>query len=178
MPDYFPLKKNLRLKYVYTSSEFENASTVLIDIISVDKKGKSVRAKARMTIDIKGTATSAEYTITRDSKWIVTGDGIVVGGRKEIPVRPVKGARWDAYPDASEVVSVNEKVRVPAGRFNRCVKVVTRLAGGDAGSAVRYYAPGTGFVLEKYSGENMQAEVKLVSAGTVAEPAKPSRRKR
>lgn len=175
--DYFPLRKGMGFEYAYTSSEFEGKASALIEILSTSKKAGGLLAQARMTINIKGTANSTDYSITRSSKWLITSDGIVVGGRKEYPIPPAVGSKWDEYPDASKIVSLSEKVSVPAGKFKKCMKVVTLLAGGDSGNSVRYYAPRVGYVLEKYFGEDMQAEVKLVSINSG--PATPvSRRKR
>lgn len=177
MADYFPLKKNLRFEYSYTSSEFEGVAKVLIEILSVSRKSAGLCAEARMTVDIKGTPTSSDYRIMRSSKCLSTGDGIVTGGRKEYTLPAAVGAKWDEYPDANEITSLSERISVPAGKFSKCMKVMTLLSGGDSGTATRYYAPGVGYVYEKYSGEDMAAEVKLVSTGKG--PATPvSRRKR
>src|SRR3989339_703344 len=123
MADYFPLKRGMRLEYKYTSSEFDGVSKASIDILSVTEKGSSASADARMTVDIKGTPSSIDYKITRNTKGVITGDGIIAGGRKEFPNPPKKGMKWDEYPDANEIVSITEKVSVPGGKFTGCMKV-------------------------------------------------------
>jgi len=52
---------------------------------------------------------------------------------------------------------------VPAGAYNGCLKITTRLSGGDAGSAERYYAPGVGLVYERINSEDRQETLKLTS---------------
>jgi hypothetical protein len=43
------------------------------------------------------------------------------------------------------------------------MKVTTKIGGGDAGSAERYYAPGIGLVYEEVRGEDVQETIKLIS---------------
>ncbi len=155
------------MQYSYKSSEFPCIAKVFIEIISVSKTKAKTCAQARMTVDLKGTATSVNYTISRNKQWLITSDGIVMGGRKEYPIPPNKGCKWNDYPDSSEIISMSEKINTPAGRFSNSMKVVTMLSGGDSGSSVRYYAPGAGYVFENYASEDIRAEVKLVSFGII-----------
>lgn len=171
MADYFPLKEQTRYEYKFTSTEFEGTAKVYIDILSVSKKAAKTVAQARMIFELRDSHTT-EYTITRDAKWLTTADGVMIGGRREFPLPVKEGAKWDEHPDSSEVVSLSDKVSIKAGKFAKCMKVVTMLAGGDSGKSVRYYAPGVGYILEDYNGEDKTCELELVAVTKVPEEKK------
>lgn len=175
MADYFPLKDQTRFEYKFTSTEFEGTARVFIDILEVKKKAAKLVAQARMIFELRDSHTT-EYTITRDAKWLTTADGVIVGGRREFPLPPKEGAKWDESPDASEVISLSDKVSIKAGKFANCMKIVTMLAGGDAGKSVRYYAPGVGYILEEYSGEDKTCELELVAVSKVPEEKKKGKK--
>jgi len=176
MADYFPLKDQTRFEYKFTSTEFEGTARVFIDILEVKKKAAKLVAQARMIFELRDSHTT-EYTITRDAKWLTTADGVTVGGRREFPLPPKEGAKWDESPDASEIISLSDKVSIKAGKFANCMKIVTMLAGGDAGKSVRYYAPGVGYILEEYSGEDKTCELELVAVSKVPEEKKKKGKK-
>ncbi len=173
--DYFPLKENTRFEYKFTSTEFEGVARVFIDILTVAKKANKIVAQARMIFELRDSHTT-QYTITRDPKWLTTADGVIIGGRREFPIPVREDAKWNEYPDASEIVSLSDKVSIKAGKFVRCMKIVTMLAGGDAGKSVRYYAPGVGYILEEYNGEDKTCELELVAVAKVPEEKKKSRK--
>ena len=176
MADYFPLKDKTRFEYKFTSTEFEGTARVFIDVLEVKKKAAKLVAQARMIFELRDSHTT-EYTITRDAKWLTTADGVIIGGRREFPLPPKEGAKWDEYPDASEIVSLSDKVSIKAGKFANCMKIVTMLAGGDAGKSVRYYAPGVGYILEEYNGEDKTCELELVAVSKVPEEKKKKGKK-
>ena len=173
--DYFPLKEQTRYEYKFTSTEFEGSAKIFIDILSVAKKAAKTVAQARMIFELRDSHTT-EYTITRDGKWLTTADGVITGGRREYPVAMKEGAKWEEYPDSSEVISLSDKVSIKAGKFAKCMKIVTMLAGGDAGKSVRYYAPGTGYILEEYNGEDKTCELELVAISKVPEEKKKGKK--
>ena len=173
--EYFPLKEGTRFEYKYKSTEFAGIAKVFIDIVKVVKKPGKTVAQAEMIFELRDTHTD-EYTITRDAKWLTTADGVMVGGRREFPLPPKEGASWNESPDVNEIVSLSDKVSIKAGKFQNCMKIVTRLAGGDAGKSVRYYAPGVGYILEEYTGEDKTCELELVSVGKIPPP--PVKKKR
>ena len=160
--DYFPLKENTRYEYKFKSTEFSGVARVFIDILKVKKKPGKTVAQSRMTFELRDSHIT-DYTITRDARWLTTADGVLVGGRKEFPALLKEGFKWDEYPDSSEVVSLSDKVSIKAGRFVKCLKIVTRLSGGDAGKSVRYYAPGVGYILEEYTAEDKTCELELLA---------------
>lgn len=175
--DYFPLKEKTRYEYEFKSSEFDGTAKVYIDIIKVNKKGSSVTAHARMKFILRDEHTT-EFKIKKDSKWVITTDGIVVGGRKEFPLPPKEGIKWDEYPDSNEIVSMTDKLSIKAGKFTNCLKVLTKIAGGDAGMATRYYAPGVGYVMEDYMAEDKNCFVELVSISKLKDEDLVEKRRR
>ena len=175
MADYFPLKAQTRYEYKFTSTEFDGTAKIFIDILNV-KGGAKATAEARMIFELRDTHTT-KYLITRDAKWVTTADGVITGGRREFPLPAKEGAKWNEAPDSSEIVSTSDKVSIKAGKFAKCMKVVTMLAGGDAGKSVRYYAPGVGYILEEYGGEDKTCEVELVAVTKVPEEPKKGRKK-
>ena len=166
--DYFPLKERTRYEYEFKSSEFDGVAKVYIDILKVKKKGNTTTAFARMRFVLRD-ENITEFKIKKDLKWVITTDGIVIGGRKEFPLPPKEGSRWNEYSDYNEIVSMTDKVSIKAGRFENCLKVVTRIAGGDAGVGIRYYAPNVGYILEDYKAEDRISYVELVSVSEVPE---------
>ncbi|OIO00784.1 MAG: hypothetical protein AUJ51_09605 [Elusimicrobia bacterium CG1_02_56_21] len=173
--EYFPLKDRTRFEYKFTSTEFEGEAKIYIDILEVKKKAAKTVAQARMIFELRDSHTT-QYTITRDAKWLTTADGVIIGGRREFPLPVKEGAKWDEYPDSSEVVSLSDKVSIKAGKFAKCMKIVTKLAGGDAGKSVRYYAPGIGYILEEYSGEDKNCELELLAIYKVPEEKKKGKK--
>lgn len=167
MADYFPLKDSTRLEYSFESTEFEGKAKVYIDLFQISKKTDSTIAQAKMTFILRDT-TIDDYVITKSKKWMTTANGVIIGGRKEFPL-PVKvGTKWDESPDSNEITSISEKVSVKAGKFEKCMKVVTQLSGGDSGKSIRYYAPGVGYILEKYLAEDKTCKIELVSVSKLS----------
>jgi len=166
--EYFPLKENTRYEYRLKSTEFDGAARIFIDILKVAKKPAKTVAQARMIFELRDSHIT-EYTITRDAKWLTTADGVIVGGRREFPLPVKEGAKWSEAPDSSEIVSISDKISIKAGKFQKCMKVVNMLSGGEAGKSVRYYAPGVGYILEEYSGEDKTCELELTAICKVPE---------
>lgn len=176
MSDYFPLKEKTRYEYKFTSTEFEGTAKIFIDILEVKKKAGKLVAQARMIFELRDSHTT-QYTITRDAKWLTTADGVIIGGRREFPLPVKEGAKWDEAPDSNEIVSLSDKVSIKAGKFAKCMKIVNLLAGGDSGKSVRYYAPGVGYILEEYNGEDKTCELELLAVSKVPEEKKKKSKK-
>lgn len=162
MKDYFPLKEKTRYEYEFKSTEFDGVATVYVDILKVNKKGSIVNADARMIFKLRD-ENITKFKIKKDGKWVITTNGITIGGRKEFPIPPLEGKKWDEYPDYNEIISVTDKVSIKAGKFSNCLKVMTKIGGGDGGIAFRYYAPNVGYILEDWKGEDRQMYAELVS---------------
>ncbi len=162
---YFPMNKGMKLKYEYTSSEFDDAKIVVIEIIEVSARNEEVYAKVRMTPNLGGRTASRFYTITRTPKGIFSGETIIMGPRKEFPIPLKVGRQWTEGSNLNRISSLKSKVKisVPAGDFPGCLRVVTKIDGGDGGSAIRFYYPGVGLVYEEYNGEDRQDAIRLIS---------------
>jgi len=176
MADYFPLRKGDKYDYQYSSSEFDGVGAASVIIMEVKRNARETTVLAKLTVILKGHQTSTEYSIKKTGKAIISGDGIVHGGRIEFPLPVRNGAKWCEEPDRCEIVSLKEKAEVPAGKFSGCLKVSGELEDGE-GIAERFYAPGVGLVMETYNTPSLQAQVSLVSVST-ATPAelKPKRK--
>lgn len=61
------------------------------------------------------------------------------------------GAQWQDEIFKSEVISIDEKIEVPAGKYNDVVKIKrTSLKDKDSGENYEYYAKGVGLVMREY----------------------------
>lgn len=162
-PDWFPLMEGYKLTYHHTSTEFEGTEVVELELSDLrafrnDAQAKVVLARTRMG----GKPEREEYLIKKTVKHVSAEGGVLKLKRIEYPLPPVVGKRWVEEPDLSVVAALDASIEVPAGKFNRCLRVNTYLAGGDGGSALRYYAPGIGYVYEEYSSETWGSRVRLV----------------
>ena len=170
--DYFPLKKGLTLYYTQKSSEFSGSADVRLVVENVKKRGRGKLAEVRMYTTLNGHTVKILFTVNTNSRGVVSTNGIAFGGRTEYKL-PIKiGLKWDEEPDTHEIVSSSETVKVPAGSFKHCLKVVTEIGGGDSGVGTRIYAPGVGLVWEKYAGEDLATTLKLVKHGIEKLPEK------
>lgn len=162
-PDYFPLIVGLRWNYQHTSTEFDGIESVEIEIQDVQGFREDVLAAALIRRRRMGQETSKSYRIKKTAKEVSSDSGVLGWGRKEFPLPPVPGKTWIEEPDRHEIASLDSEIQVPAGHYIRCLRVNTLLAGGDGGSALRYYAPGVGYVYEEYSSETSGSRVSLSS---------------
>jgi hypothetical protein len=107
--------------------------------------------------------------VNNDGSWLVGGttlpsDPPTTGNAPNptvfMPANPQVGDLFkpeDLFPvvdETAEVVSVNVKVKVPAGRFQGAIKIeeTSRL---EPGKTTKWYAPGVGVVMEKARGQNL-----------------------
>lgn len=158
---YFPIDRVLRLEYEHASSEFIGTRTIILEFTSYSASDNSVGV--RKTSIGRTSARSVEYVVNVYPGGVMAGNSPLGGARLELPLPVVPGSSWQEGPDQSRVAALGARVAVPAGSFADCVRVVTRLAGGEAGVAERYYAPGVGLVYETRRGEDFQETLKLVS---------------
>ncbi|MBI3550539.1 MAG: hypothetical protein HY078_15990 [Elusimicrobia bacterium] len=162
-PDYFPLRSGRSLRYAHTSSEFEGVETVDLRVVTVSEVARSRVADIEMTRTRMGEVHTHTFRMVRSAKELRSEDGVLGHPRVEFPIPPVPGTSWIDEPDRHELVSLDETLSVPAGTFDRCLRVNTYLAAGDAGSAIRYYAPEVGYIYEDYAEETRGSRVKLIS---------------
>ena len=161
--EFFPLTPGLRWAYEHRSSEFEGVEIVELALEALPGTPPGSAARATL-LRHPPEAPSREYSydIRATGTEVFSEGGILGLTRREFPLPPKVGQRWVEPPDINEIVSDRETVNTPAGEFSGCLKVNTYLAAGDSGCAVRYYAPGVGYVFEEYSSETWGAQVKLI----------------
>lgn len=93
-------------------------------------------------------------------------DGVYHAGVLVLPDRA--GTVWAVPPRDYRLEGFNGRARVPAGDFEGCAVVSYLIAGGDAGSGERFYAPGVGLVLETCRDESDPYETRLLRIGRMA----------
>jgi hypothetical protein len=158
---YLPLHQQAVLEYEYTSSEFTGAKSIRLEYMSYSDKDKS--AAVNMIIFNRTKPRVSNFVVTVAPDGIRSSDSPVYGPRLEIPLPLTYNYVWHEGPDRNRVAGFNSTVSVPAGIYHGCLKITTRLSGGDAGSAERYYAPGIGLVYEKINSEDRQEIIQLAS---------------
>ncbi|HAT71453.1 MAG TPA: hypothetical protein DCS63_01380 [Elusimicrobia bacterium] len=159
--DYLPLDKRFVYEYEYTSSEFAGAKTIRLEYMEYSETARSV--KVNMIVFNKTKPRVSDFVMTAGDAGIRSSDSPLAGPRLEIPFPLVYNQTWNEGSDRNRVAALNAKVSVPAGVYSGCLKITTRLGGGDAGAAERYYAPGVGLVYEQVTAEDSQQTIKLVS---------------
>ncbi len=159
--EYLPLNKRAVLEYEFTSSEFTAAKAVRVEVMNYSAADKT--AQVNMVIFNKTKPKVSNYVLTAAQDGIRSTDSPLAGPRLEIPMPLAYNQVWNEGYDRHRVAALNAKVTVPAGVYNGCLKIVTKLGGGDAGTAERYYAPGVGLVYERITAEDGQQTLKLVS---------------
>jgi hypothetical protein len=159
--EYLPLNKKAVYEYEYTSSEFTGVKAVRVEFMAYSETSKTVQVN--MIIFNKTKPKVSNFVITSDASGIRSSDSPLAGPRLEIPFPLVYNQVWNEGYDRNRVAALNAKIAVPAGTYNGCLKIVSKLGGGDAGSADRYYAPGVGLVYEQITAEESQQTLKLVS---------------
>lgn len=158
---YLPISRRAVLEYEYTSSEFTDPKTIRLEFLSYSEKDKT--AAVNMIIFNKTKPRVTNFVVASDAQGIRSSDSPLYGPRMEIPFPLTYNMVWNEGADRNRVAALNAKVTVPAGTYNGCLKIATRLSGGDAGSAERYYAPGVGLVYEKINSEDRQETLRLTS---------------
>ena len=162
-PDYFPLLEGFKLRYEHTSTEFEGVETVETVYGEVKAFRDDAECLVTLTRSRGGARPTLEtYRVVRDAKRLYAEGGVLRIPRVEFVRPPVAGKSWVEAPNRHVIAASDARIEVPAGRFGRCLRVNTFLAGGDGGSAIRYYAPGLGYVYEEYSDEAWGSRVKLL----------------
>lgn len=161
-PDYFPLMEGYKLKYHHTSTEFDGIELVDIEIKDLRAFREDAHAIAVLTRSRQGNTATETYKIHKTVKKVSAEGGVLQFSRVEFPLPPVVGKRWTEAPNLHEIAALDASIDVPAGKFHRCLRVNTYIAGGDGGSAIRYYGPGVGYVYEEYSDETWGSRVRLV----------------
>ena len=159
--EYLPISRRAVFEYEYTSSEFTGSKTIRVEYMSYSEADRTVQVN--MVIFNRTKPRVVNYVMKSDATGIRSSDSPLYGPRLEIPFPLEYNAVWNEGPDRNRVAALNAKITVPAGTYNGCLKVLTRLSDGDAGAAVRYYAPGVGLVYEQINSEEKQETISLTS---------------
>ncbi|MHB0996733.1 MAG: hypothetical protein ACYC2I_10225 [Elusimicrobiales bacterium] len=159
--DFLPLNKRAVYEYEYTSSEFLGAKLIRVEFMSYSDAEKT--AAVNMIIFNKTKPKVSNFVISAGPSGIRSSDSPIYGPRLEVPVPLTYNMTWNEGADRNRVAALNAKITVPAGAYSGCLKITTRLNGGEAGAAERYYAPGVGLVHEQVISEDRQDMIKLVS---------------
>ncbi|OIO01778.1 MAG: hypothetical protein COX65_05195 [Elusimicrobia bacterium CG_4_10_14_0_2_um_filter_56_8] len=159
--DYLPLNKRTVIEYEYASSEFPGVKTIRMEYLDYSEKDQS--ARVNMIIFSRNKPQVANFILASGKDGVRSTDSPLYGPRLEIPYPLVYNAVWNEGPDRNRVAALNAKITVPAGTYNGCLKITTRLNGGDSGAGERYYAPGIGLVYEQIISEDRQETLKLTS---------------
>lgn len=159
--DFLPISKRAVYEYEYTSSEFLGAKVIRVEFLSWSEADKT--AAVNMIIFNKNKPKVSNFAISSGPSGIRSSDSPIYGPRLEIPVPLAYNMTWNEGADRSRVAALNAKVTVPAGAYSGCLKISTRLNGGESGAAERYYAPGVGLVYEQVVSEDRQDTIKLTS---------------
>ena len=162
-PDYFPLMEGYRLRYEHTSTKFDGVEAVEVRLKDLRAFRDDAQATALLARSRSGRSDAETYKIRKTARQVAAEGGVLGFSRIEFPMPPVIGKRWTQEPDIHEIAALDADIEVPAGKFRRCLRVNTYIAGGDGGSAIRYYAPGVGYVYEEYSDETWGSRVRLVA---------------
>jgi len=151
---YLPISIKGVYEYEFTSSEFQGAKKVIVEYKGYSEKDSM--AIASITYFNKNGKKTYDFTLKIAQNGIVASDTILAGARVEIPFPLFKGKEWTENSDKNRVSTFSAKVSVPAGTFDNCLKITTKIGGGDAGFSERYYAPGKGLVMETVNAEDKQ----------------------
>ncbi len=160
-PDYFPLQRGYRLRYAHTSTRFEGLETVNIEFTDIQELRQGAQALAVLTRSRLGQNSSQSYLVLRESSRVLAEGGVLGMPRLEFERPPAVGRVWRQADGVHTIASLDASIEVPAGKFARCLRVNTLLA--DGGTAIRYYAPGVGYVYEEYSEKKDGSRVALVA---------------
>ena len=162
--EYLPLNRRAVLEYEYTSSEFAGTKIVRLEYTEYSEKDQT--AKVSMIIFNRSKPRVSNFVLAANTTGVRSSDSPLYGPRLELPFPLVYNSVWTEGADRSRVAALNARVTVPAGVYNGCLKITTRLNGGEAGAAERYYAPGVGLVYEQIISEDRQETIRLTSYQT------------
>ena len=159
--EYLPIKRKVIYTYEYTSGDFRGSRVLTVEYLEYSEKDSSV--KVTMTTFDHNKPKLDTFVLFSTRAGIHALNSPLAGPRLEIPSPAAYNAAWDEGSDRNRIAAVNAKITVPAGSFTNCLKISSRLGGGDTGTAERYYAPGVGLLFEQILAEDKQETIKLTS---------------
>ncbi|MEA3307115.1 MAG: hypothetical protein U9Q34_04970 [Elusimicrobiota bacterium] len=159
--DYYPIDKSMIYEYEYTSTDFLGSKKVIFEFVNYSEKDNSVNVNVTI---IKGSKSyKMTYNLTLAYDGIYSTNSFLEGPRLEMPNSIYRGKAWTKGANKNWISSVRSRVDIPAGYFEGCVRIKTRIGDGDAGSAVRYYSRGIGLLYEEWQAEDKVETLRLIS---------------
>lgn len=159
--EFFPMRKNRIYEYEYTSSEFLGTRKLTIEYL--DYSEQEGLLTARLTAYNRTTPWVEDYSVQFKGDGLHATSSPLGGPRMEIPLPLYQNRSWSEGAYYNRVTSLKYRTTVPAGTFEGCLKILSKIGGGDTGSAYRIYAPGVGLVEEVLSAEDRQDHIRLVA---------------
>ena len=159
--DFYPINRKIRYEYEYTSTDFLGLKHVIFEFMNYSEKDSSV--------DVNVTVIKGDKSYKLTYKLVLAYDGIyssnsfLEGPRLEMPNSIYRGKAWIKGANKNWISSVKSVVDVPAGHFEDCVRIKTKIGDGDAGSAIRYYTRGIGLLYEEWQAEDKVETLQLLS---------------
>ena len=158
---YAPFHRGGVYNYEYTSSGFAGSRTLRLEYGAFSASDSSVMVTRTVFNNNGPQVTVFRVYLTRSG--LQAGGSPLAGPRLEMPSQPALNQAWDEGQDRSRVAAVNTTIKTAAGNYTGCVRIITRLAGGQGGTTNRYYAPGVGLVAEQLLTTGKQEMISLVS---------------
>jgi len=159
--DFYPINQLMTYNYEYTSTDFLGTKYVTFEFINYSEKDNLVKVNVTITKDDKSSKMAYDLTLAYDG--IYSTNSFLEGPRLEMPNSIYRGKAWTKGANKNWISSVKSRVDVPAGHFENCVRIKTRIGDGDAGSAVRYYSRGIGLLYEEWQAEDKVETLRLIS---------------
>lgn len=166
--EFFPMIKNRIYEYEYTSSEFLGTRRLTIEYLEYSEKENYLTA--RLTAYNRTTPWVEDYSVHFKGDGLYATSSPLGGPRLEVPLPLYQNRSWSEGSFYNRVTSLRYRTSVPAGDFEGCLKILSKIGGGDAGSAYRIYAPGVGLVEEALSAEDRQDHIRLVAIKQIVRP--------
>lgn len=158
--EFFPMRKSRIYEYEYTSSDFPGTRKLTIEHLDYSEN-EGVLA-ARLTAYNRDTPWVEDYGVRFKADGLHATSSPLGGPRVEIPLPLYQNRSWTEGAYYNRVTSLKHRITVPAGTFEGCLRILTRIGGG-AGSAYRVYAPGVGLVEEALSAEGRRDHIRLAA---------------
>jgi hypothetical protein len=155
-PDYHPLLPGLTLYYVHVGYDCLEP-TVERFAWKVEEVREAGGVKTARVSTRRGAQPSKSHELRLDSQ------GLWLEKSLELKLPAVLGESWTAQGDAyplRRVLALKARAAAVAKEFEGCLEV--GLASEDTDSGSRWYSPGLGLVMERWSGENRNTVLSLV----------------
>jgi len=142
---FYPLQEGRKAVYRYTDPERRGPATAELLTRHVARDGDRWSAVWEELIADGGRPWRRRFTARRGPEGILEDERWIV----RTPLEP--GGTWETEGDEFRIVSLEGEVRVPAGKFERCLHV--DYFNEDTGGGKLLFARGAGLVFKEQWGE-------------------------